>query len=76
MVVAVRFSVLGPVSVMTPAGLEPLGAPRQAGLLSVLLTRRGNNVRTHVLADNLWDVDPVTPSVVAFRDRERARIGL
>ena len=59
-----RFSVLGPVSIATADGLVALGAPRQAGLLAALLLQNGQSTRTEVLADLLWDGEPVTDAAL------------
>ncbi|HEX3686016.1 MAG TPA: BTAD domain-containing putative transcriptional regulator, partial [Gaiellaceae bacterium] len=55
---AVQFRILGPVEAVIDGGTAALGAPKQRGLLALLLVNRGRAVPAEALVDGLWGERP------------------
>lgn len=58
-----RYRLLGPLEVVTPAGPLTLGGPKQRALLGVLLLDAGRAVSTDRLAAALWGDEPPETAV-------------
>ena len=52
------FAVLGPLTLHTPAGAQPVQGRRQRALLATLLARTGRTVPSDDLVDALWPEEP------------------
>jgi predicted ATPase/DNA-binding SARP family transcriptional activator len=55
---AVQFRILGPVEALVDGSAAALGAPKQRGLLALLLVNRGRVVPAEALIDGLWGESP------------------
>jgi len=64
---ATQFRVLGPVEAVLDGRAVALGAPKQRGLLAVLLVNRGRVVSAEQLVDGLWGESPPASAVQSLQ---------
>jgi DNA-binding SARP family transcriptional activator len=64
---AAQFRVLGPVEVVLDGGPVALGAPKQRGLLALLLVNRRRVVTADQLIDGLWGEEPPSSALQSLQ---------
>ena len=62
-----QFRILGPIEAVLDSGPAALGAPKQRGLLALLLVNRRRVVTAEQLIDGLWGEDPPTSALQSLQ---------